>query len=73
MQSKAHLRVLSNFFLDGAKIFFGSMVVGIFVPSTGIAKFPIATFIGGIAMAATFLAISTAIAKVEENRSLSQT
>lgn len=49
------------------------MVVGIFVPSAGIANFPIATFIGGIAMTATFLAISTAIAKVEENRSLSQT
>jgi hypothetical protein len=53
----AAAKVLSNFFTDGAKILFGSMVVGMFV-STSEMTAPFATAIAGIGMAAAFLAIA---------------
>mgnify|MGYP001592422467 CR=1 FL=1 len=34
MITEERVRILSNFFLDGAKIIFGSLVVGVFVPGT---------------------------------------
>lgn len=35
MKSDTYLRAFADFLLDGAKIIFGSVVVGAFVPSAG--------------------------------------
>lgn len=63
MQTEAHLRVIYHFFLDGAKITFGSLVVGLLVPSTIPTRFPFITFAGGIILTGVFLIIAQAALK----------
>ena len=56
------IKVISEFFLDGAKILFASLVVGAFVPgATG--KMPWLTFSIGAAMTTSFLAIAIKLSK----------
>lgn len=61
---KDDLDILSNFFLDGAKIIFASLVVGVFVPSAS-GNIPWLTFAIGIAMTLLFLNIATRLSKKE--------
>jgi hypothetical protein len=63
MNLQNQLKVVSNFFLDGAKIIFGSLVVGVFVPSAS-GSIPWLTFAVGLAMTIAFLAIPIRIAKI---------
>lgn len=65
MRSKIQLRIVSNFFLDGAKIIFGSLVIGIFMPSATVPKFPFATLIVGITMTIAFLILANTAAKTD--------
>ena len=62
MLSGKELKVVSNFFLDGAKIIFASLVVGIFVPSAS-GKIPWLTFAGGIVMTLVFLTLAIIVSK----------
>lgn len=62
---KEESRVVMAFFLDGAKIIFGSLVVGVFVPSAAGAR-PWLTVLGGIAMTAVFLMIAVRLAAIAE-------
>ena len=67
MLDKDKLDIVSDFFLDGAKILFASLVVGAFVPgATGIK--PWLTFSIGIAMTVSFLSISAALSKKDKNQ-----
>jgi len=65
MKSDVYLRTFSEFFLDGAKIIFGSVVIGTFVPGAGN---PISwlTFVLGAVATIFFLAISATISKTAE-------
>jgi hypothetical protein len=63
MLSKEELDTLSDFFLDGAKILFGSLVVGVFVP-TASGKVPWLTFVVGIGMTLVFLAVAGRLSKL---------
>lgn len=59
-------KIFANFFLDGAKIIFGSLVVGAFLPSA-IGDQPQFLVIGvGVVFTIIFLAIADAIAKKEK-------
>jgi len=60
MSSDAYLRTFSEFFLDGAKIIFGSVVIGAFVPNT-LGQTSWFAFFGGIVATAFFLGASAAI------------
>lgn len=62
MVSQGSVDVLAAFFLDGAKIIFGSLVVGIFVPGA-ISRVPWLTLATGMAMTVIFLAIAVTLAK----------
>lgn len=57
MLSLEELKTVSDFFLDGAKILFGSLVVGVFVPSAS-GKIPWLTFVGGVSITLIFLVIA---------------
>lgn len=69
MKSDTYLHTFSEFFLDGAKIVFGSVVIGVFAPDTAS---PISwiTFSGGIAATVFFLGASAIIADLREMRNL---
>lgn len=58
MAQKATDRTLSNFFLDGAKIIFGALVVGLFAPTANRGVFPWLTFITGTTFTGFFLTIA---------------
>ncbi|MBI3442891.1 MAG: hypothetical protein HY007_03930 [Candidatus Sungbacteria bacterium] len=60
MQSGIQSSVASNFFLDGAKIIFGSLVIGAFVPSFTAPEFPWLTFTFGVLMTSFFLILANA-------------
>lgn len=60
MQSDTYLRTFSEFFLDGAKIIFGSVVIGTFVPSVS-APISWLTFLVGTIATVFFLVISATI------------
>lgn len=66
MKLEIHPRVVANFFIDGAKIVFGSLVVGAFIPTTGGAGFPLTTFIGGAIAAAGFFIVASIAAHKED-------
>lgn len=57
MVSEPWRRILSNFFLDGAKILFASFVVGAFLSSAGVS---LSFLIGGIVSSGAFLLVSIA-------------
>ena len=59
MSSDAYLRTFSEFFLDGSKIIFGSVVIGAFVPSVS-APISWLTFLVGALATFFFLVISAA-------------
>lgn len=63
MQSGIRSRVASNFFLDGAKIIFGSLVIGVFVPSVSTHEFPWAIFLAGAIATTFFLLLAHATAE----------
>jgi hypothetical protein len=62
MDSRISSPTIANFFLDGAKIVFGSLVVGVFSPG-GINKIPWLTFGSGIILTIFFLSIASVISK----------
>lgn len=66
MRSEIHPRVVVNFFLDGAKILFGSLVVGAFVPSIAAAEISWLTITFGIIFTAIFFTIANAAAYKED-------
>ncbi|MEK7541830.1 MAG: hypothetical protein AAB533_03210 [Patescibacteria group bacterium] len=63
MSSESSTHIISNFFRDGAKIIFGSLVVGVFVPSGAITAFPWLTFVTGIMATGMFLVIASITTK----------
>ncbi len=56
------VKIISNFLADSAKIIFGSLVVGVFIPSASGEK-PWLTFALGILLTITFLSISILLSK----------
>ena len=63
MQLKMRQYVVSNFFLDGAKIIFGSLVVGAFVRGSFVPE-PQWTTVGiGIVLTISFLLIASAFSE----------
>jgi len=60
MRSDTYLRTFSEFFLDGAKIIFGSVVIGAFVPNVS-APISWLTFLVGTIATVFFLVISATI------------
>lgn len=76
MRSKTQPHIISNFFLDGAKIIFGSLVIGVFLPNTTTPKFPFVTLIVGMAMTIVFLILAHTTEKADnenkENAAASQ-
>ena len=65
MLEKDKSNILSDFFLDGAKIIFASLVVGIFIPGAS-GKILWLTFAIGIIMTLLFLLISVKLSKMEQ-------
>jgi len=65
MLAKAELAVVSNFALDGAKIIFGSLVVGTFIPAAS-GKIAWLSFVIGIAMTSGFLIAAMKLSKIAE-------
>ena len=57
--------IISNFFLDGAKIIFGSIVVGAFVQSAIVLELRLMTVGVGVALTIAFLLIANAFAERE--------
>lgn len=55
--------IIANFFLDGAKIIFGSLVIGIFVPNAAAPAAPWSIFVVGIILTVTFLLIAKIASK----------
>jgi len=64
MHDKDELNVVSDFFLDGAKIIFASLVVGVFVPGA-VSQMPWLTFLIGIVTTVLFLSIAAKLSKME--------
>lgn len=62
MLSCEQLKTISNFLSDGAKIIFGSMVIGVFVPGAS-GEIPWFTFIVGIVLTVSFLVLSIILSK----------
>ena len=55
--------IISDFFLDGAKIIFGSLVVGVFLPGTAVREFSWLVFFSGVTLTAVFLLIAYVISR----------
>ena len=58
MKIKPQRKIVSDFFLDGAKIIFGSLVVGVFIPGAAPQKILWPTLAVGITMTTLFLIIA---------------
>ena len=67
MLTREQLKVLSNFLLDTAKIIFGSLVVGVFVP-TVTARIPWVTVLVGLLATAVFLVFAMHVAKIVKEK-----
>ena len=72
MQSKIQSRIVSDFCLDGAKIIFGSLVVGAFLPNIMTPEFPWLAFAVGIGMTLVFLVLANATAAPQNHNQLNQ-
>ena len=68
MLSSDKVDIVSDFFLDGAKIVFTSLVVGVFVPGTT-SSIPWFTFIIGLVLTAAFLSMAVELSKKENAKS----
>ena len=55
--SVEQFKTLHNFIIDGAKIIFGSLVVGVFVPQTS-GEIPWLMFIAGVLLTTAFLGVA---------------
>lgn len=66
MKLEIHPRVIANFFLDGAKIIFGSLVVGAFMPTANLSGFPFITFVGGAIATSVFFVTANVAAHQED-------
>jgi hypothetical protein len=64
MLIKSKSNIVSDFFLDSAKITFGSLVVGIFAPGVTV-KTPFSTFFNGLIATAIFLIIAVKLEKTK--------
>lgn len=64
MLDKNKMNVVSDFFLDSAKIIFASLVVGVFVPGTA-GQIPWLTFAIGIIVTILFLGVAVKLSKTE--------
>ena len=64
MLDKNKKEVVSDFFLDGAKIIFASLVVGVFVPGVP-GDIPWVTFAVGVIVTLVFLFFAVKLAKME--------
>lgn len=69
MRSNAYFLTFSEFFLDGAKIIFGSVVVGAFVPGVSSPTSWFTFFIGIIATI-FFLAVSALMTNLLEKQKI---
>jgi len=67
MEPKSALEVVSDFFLDGAKIIFGSLVVGVFVPGAA-GKIPWLICAIGVAVTMLFLTVAAMLAKTASSK-----
>jgi len=67
MRTKYEMAIISDFFLDGAKLIFASLVVGIFVPGAA-GKIPWLTFTVGVGMTILFLSIAVKLSKIEAQK-----
>ena len=67
MEPKSATEVLADFFLDGAKIIFASLVVGVFVPGAA-GKIPWLTCVVGLAITALFLSIAATLVKTASSK-----
>lgn len=59
-------KTLANFCLDAAKIVFGSLVVGVFIPGTR-GPFPWLTWLMGIMATVAFIIITGLLSKKKED------
>lgn len=67
MLMQEQLKVIANFLLDGAKIIFGSLVIGVFVPSaTG--SVPWFTFLFGVLSTAVSLGAAVYLVKTVKEK-----
>ena len=69
MKSDAYLRTFSEFFLDGAKIIFGSVVIGAFIPGAE-NQISWLAFFAGIVATAFFLGASAAITNLSATQKI---
>ncbi len=60
--SAGQFKTLHNFVIDSAKIIFGSLVVGVFLPSAS-GEMPGLTFFVGVVFTAMFLGIALSLSK----------
>ncbi len=67
MGSTDRTKVFSSFFLDGAKIIFGSLVVGAFMPSAVGQDSTYITVVLGVILTIIFLTIADALVKREKH------
>lgn len=72
MKLEIHPRVVADFALDSAKIVFGSLVIGVFVPSARIAEFPSITFVTGLIITVAFLVMANTAAHKEDSIKINQ-
>ena len=63
MESVNRSKIIADFFLDGAKILFGSLVVGAFIPGAVGEQPPYFTITSGIIFTVIFLVIADALAR----------
>jgi hypothetical protein len=67
MLIKDKSNIVSDFFLDTAKITFGSLVVGIFAPGATV-KTPLSTFFNGLVISIIFLTLAVKLEKTNSNK-----
>lgn len=72
MNLEIHPRVVANFFLDGAKIVFGSLVVGAFMPKVGLDSFPWLAFLMGVVITTGFFLMANLAAHKEDSIKINQ-
>ena len=72
MKLEIHPRIVANFAVDSAKIVFGSLVIGVFVPSANALEFPSNTFLSGLIITVIFLVVANTAARKEDKIKINQ-
>lgn len=72
MKLEIHPRIVANFFIDSAKIVFGSLVVSAFMPKTGLDGFPWITFVMGAIVTIGFFIMANLAAYKEDIMKIKQ-